>query len=134
MTHEPMTPDRSLGDALRDVSDERAADVGWEGLRRAINERAAPVLTGRRRRRRRVAVVLPSALAASLALLLLLPRVLDQSGASGVPALPPGSIVPSAALDHLFDTDVSDRQFRALLLGAPDTDDLLLIAAAEDRP
>jgi hypothetical protein len=128
-----MPPDTELGDALRALPRDATRAPQWEPLRRAIAERAAPELA-RRRWRRRTVLALPAALAASIALVLLLPPALDVAGTGDRAAGLPGSAAQSAALDDLLDADVSDRQFRALLFGAKDADDLLLIAAAEGLP
>lgn len=73
---------------------------------------------------RRAALLLPLAAAASLALFVALPTMRPLQDAMPVPSL--------ASIDDLMDADVSEAEFRALLAGAADADELLLLVAAED--
>jgi hypothetical protein len=131
MTHELMHRDAELGKALGDaVASPNEEIVDWMELRRSINQRAAPELGRRRLRDRRVRFVIPAAVAASFALFLLVSRV-DRTG--GEPVGPSETSADArATIDELLDANLSDGQFRALLFGATEADDLLLIAA-EDR-
>jgi hypothetical protein len=135
MTHESLERDAELGAALDGVAlDADNERVDWNALRRSVHERAASELARRRTRYRRMRLVIPAALAASFALFLLMPRgpgPTQVSGPGGPTATP--AAVP-VTIDELLDADVTDGQFRALLFGATEADDLLLIAAEEDRP
>jgi hypothetical protein len=132
MTHEPAERDATLGRALRDVAADPGQAADWPGLRRAITRHATPELARRRARHRRMRIVIPAALAASAALLLLVSRAPGPAGGSapvdGLAAVTAGPIT----IDELLDANVSDGQFRALLFGATEADDLLLIAAEDD--
>jgi hypothetical protein len=135
MTYDPIR-DTTTGTTMRDLlPPEATAPAGdVSSLKRAIVARAAPELSQRRWRRRRRTALAPAALVASIALLLMLPRMLDPSVTEDASTGGQASAIQSIALDDLLDADVSDRHFRALLFGATDADDLLLIAAAEDLP
>jgi hypothetical protein len=132
MTDKMFTRDPALGAALaeatRDPSDEH---VDWAGLRSAINARASLELTRRRARRRRVLIAIPASLAAGIALVVLVSRAPGRSDLG-----PPASSVAGAetSIDELLDANVSDGQFRALLSGANEANDLLSIAAGEGQP
>jgi hypothetical protein len=127
-----MERDTALGNALRSVADvPMDRHVHWAELRRSINERAAPELTRRRSRHRRMLIVIPAALAAGFALFLLLSGTPEQSTVNPPPEAIAAGEVP---IEDLLDADISDGQFQALLSGAAEADDLLLIAAAEHRP
>ena len=124
--HDPL-----LASALREISPAPTGATDIAVLRRRIGRRAAPELTRRRWRSRRKRVLVPGALAASIALLLfgtytppdpILGRQAAASGAGGA---------RQESVEQLLDADVSDRQFQALLFGAVEADDLLLIAAEE---
>jgi hypothetical protein len=135
MTQEPLDRDTALGEALDGIAADPGRErVDWAGLRRSVHERAASELARRRARYRRMRLAIPAAVAASFALFLLVPRAPEQTNLSG----PAGPAVSTTAgqvtIDELLDADVSDGQFRALLFGATEADDLLLIAAQEDRP
>ena len=132
MTDKMFTRDPALGAALaeatHDLSDER---VDWAGLRSAISARASVELTRRRARRRRVLIAIPASLAAGIALFVLVSRAPGRSDL-GVPA---NSVAGAeTSIDELLGVNVSDGQFRALLSGANDADDLLAIAAGEGQP
>jgi hypothetical protein len=104
--------------------------VQWDELHRSITGRASAALARRRWKSRGIRFGIP-ALAASLALFLLLPDtsptalIDDRNGGGMASALDP------APVDELLDADISDVQFKALLFGASEADDLLLIAAGE---
>lgn len=128
MTEGPLERDDVLTDALRAAAEDPTHhDVDWDGLRRAIAQRAAPELA-RRRKPRRARIVIPATLAASFVLFALVTQVW-QRGAS----VDDGATLAAAPLtiDDIFDADVSDRQFRALLFGAAEADALLLMAASD---
>ncbi len=131
MTTDGMQHDEAIGAALRAAGRE-AAGVDWETLRSAINGRVAPDLTVRRVRRR-LRVIVPAALAASVALFLLIAPMRERD-APGAPAANGAGVRP-LTVEEMFDMEISDRQFRALLRGAADANELLLVAAAErDAP
>jgi hypothetical protein len=134
MTHDPWERDATLGKALRDVADD-STDLGvdWLELRRATNQRAAAELRRRRARFRRLRVVIPATLAASFVLFLLTSRMPERAGGEPGAERTASTASSQSAIDELLDADISDGQFRALLFGATEADDLLLIAA-EDRP
>jgi hypothetical protein len=135
MTDEPMHRDAELREALGDVvagpNDEL---VDWVELRRSINQRAASELGRRRVRYGRMRFAIPAALAASLALFLLVSRA-DRTGGEALVGPSGTGAGTRATIDELLDANLSDGQFRALLFGATEADDLLLSAAEEDdRP
>jgi hypothetical protein len=130
MNYEPPDRDRTLGDALTDASGSPVdAQVDWARLRRAINNGAAPELA-RRRAGRRTRFVIPANLAAGIALFLVVAGVPHSTTS---PTLTTAS-TRHQAIDELLDADVSDVQFRAMVSGASDADELLAIAAQEERP
>jgi hypothetical protein len=134
MTHDPLERDATLEKAFRGVAgDSTDAGVDWIELRRAINQRAAAELKRRRARYRRLRVVIPATLAASFVLFLLTSRMPERTGGDAGNERPASTASSQSAIDELLDADISDGQFRALLFGATEADDLLLIAA-EDRP
>ena len=129
MTQEPMERDEALGAALGGVAGHASdARVDWGALRSVINTRAASELARRRARRTRMRFLLPASVAASIALFVVVARAPQQP-----PAMPtaPSSQV---SIEQLLDANVSDGEFRALLTGATEIDDLLAIAAEEERP
>jgi hypothetical protein len=135
MTFEPMEPmerDAELGAALRDQSGESSlCGAEWATLRAKITDHAAPELA-RRRRARRLRFAIPASLAAGIALLVL------ARGPELMPVEPTGdpgiATAGEASIDALLDGSLSERQVRALLSGAGDADNLLLIAAEDPRP
>jgi hypothetical protein len=119
----------TLAAALRTIAAEPPGDL--QALRHAIVRRAAPELARRRARARRGWLILPASLAASIALLLYsvpLPFAPDR-GLTQTRATDDGG---GPAIERLLDADVSERQFRALLFGATNADELLLIAAGDN--
>jgi hypothetical protein len=131
MKYEPLDRDLTLGDALADAAGESVdARVNWAELRRAIGAGAAAELT-RRRARRRSRLAIPTSLAAGIALFVLIAGVPYPTTA---PTLTTASIARHQPIDDLLDANVSDVQFRAMVSGASDTDELLAIAAQDDRP
>lgn len=133
MTDERLTRDPALGDALAEAAadpmDER---VDWTALRRAINAGASSELTRRRSRRRPMHIAIPAAgLAAGIALTVLVTRAPERADVGN---LPHSTVGAEASIDELLDANVSDRQFRALLSGAGEANDLLSIAAGEGQP
>ena len=132
MTFEPMERDAQLGATLRDVSgDPSSSGVEWAALRGRITAHAAPELA-RRRRARRLRFALPAALAAGVALAVIVrgPELARIEPAGAPTAVATGE----ASIDALLDGSLSERQVRALLSGAGDADNLLLIAAEDPRP
>ena len=130
MTNEPMERDAALGEALSTVTGMPAdAPVDWHAMRAAITSDAAPELRRRRMRHRRLQFALPAALAAAVFLFVVATRP------DGEVALirPADDTTTQVSIDELLDADVSDREFRALLSGAGEADDLLLIAAGDGR-
>jgi hypothetical protein len=131
MSHDPVERDAALERALGEVAgDPLARPVDWTALSNAIVQRAGPELA-RRERRGRVRFMLPAALAASV---LLLVQVVRPAPPAATPAPATAAGVESVSVEELLQTDVSDGQLRALLFGAAEVDDLLLIVAAEDLP
>lgn len=127
MTSEPIPPDPALGEALKDVAgDALNQPVEWAAMGAAIRARAAHDLKRRRQRRLRNRFVIPGTLAAGIALLFVISRPLPWAEA---PA--PESRAGGITIDELLDADVTDDQFRSLLSGAGDANDLLLIAAGD---
>ena len=124
--------DRLLARGLSELADVPVLrDV--EALRGTVARRAAPELARRRSLAARRWLVAPATLAASIALLLW-----------AVPLPPADRNQPTVSrgesngrddrvVERLLDAEVSDRHFRALLFGATDADELLLIAAGETR-
>jgi hypothetical protein len=134
MTHERLERDSTIGTALRSVAaDPGRVPVDWVGLRGTIARQAATELARRRGRHRWIRVAIPAALAASIALLLLVSRGPEEQvvADTGVERLATAAAGP-ATVDKVLDADVSDRQFRALLFGADEVEDLLMIAAEEE--
>ena len=119
--------DAELGAALRDATGDEAQHVNWSRLRSSINAGAATELARRRRSRRTRTFVVPATMAAGFALFVLVARTPEQSLTSSFQSSATGQI----SIEELLDADVSDRQFRALLAGAGEVDDLLAIAAEE---
>jgi hypothetical protein len=131
MNHERLERDDALATAVRQVAgDPMREQVDWEALARAIAGRASPELARRRWRRRGMRLGLPAALAASVALLLLSVDPPAQTGPSPMASV--SLRAESVSVDELLDSAVSEVELRALLFGAAEADELLLIAAAED--
>ena len=130
MTHEPMERDAAVADALAELAADRKGErVNWTELRRAVNATAAAELT-RRRRRQQMRFAIPVSLVAGFVLFMVASQAPDRMNV--------GSSVQSAiagqpSIDELLDADISDRQFRELVSGATEANDLLSIAAAEDK-
>jgi hypothetical protein len=131
MSDETMERDLELAEALRvamgDVPEEQ---VDWSGLREAVGRRAAPALAKHRATRLRRRVFAPgAAVAASAALLVFALR--------GTPSGPQANAVNTGGaevtLEQMLDLDASDEEVRALLSGAGDMDELLLLAAAGEE-
>jgi hypothetical protein len=132
MTDDLFARDPALGAALAEAAaDPMHEVVDWTGLQRAINERASLELTRRRSRRRRMRIAIPAGLAAAIALVALVTRVPDRAA---IVNPTPGTPRSEASIEELLDANVSDGQFRALLSGADDADDLLSIAAGDGQP
>jgi hypothetical protein len=129
MIEEPMERDRTLADALADVAGEPVGGSGWTELRHAVNTRAAVELARRRQQRRRTRIVIPASLAAGIALFVVVSQAPDRNVAPSVQRALTGQV----SIDDLLDANVSDGQFRALVSGAGDANDLLSIAAEETQ-
>ena len=119
--------DPELGAALRDVAGEESQNVNWSRLRGAINADATAELARRRQSRRARAFVVPATIAAGFALFVLVARAPEQSLTPSFQNSAAGQL----SIEELLDADVTDGQFRALLSGAGEVDDLLAIAAEE---
>ena len=130
MNGESHDVDRLLASALRELAADRPSTPDAEELGQAILRRAAPELARRRARERRRWLIAPLALAASIALLLYFVPLPPSAGGSAVTGAAGGE---RQSVERLLEADVSDRQFRALLFGAIDADELLLIAAGDNR-
>ena len=127
-----MERDLELAESLRAAVGEVPEDqVDWSGLREATLQRAAPVLARHRAARLRRRVYAPSAaVAASVALLVF--------GRMGPQSAPRGEVIASAGsevtLEQMLDLDASDEEVRALLSGAGDMNELLMLAATDEQP
>jgi hypothetical protein len=130
MTDEPLEHDAALSDALTDIAgDARDTQPAWAELRGAINAHAASELRRRRLQRRRARFVMPASLAAGIALFMLVSRLPDRTLAPSVH----NSGAAQVSIDDLLDANVTDGQFRALVSGASDANELLSIAAGESQ-
>ena len=130
MIDEPLEHDATVRDALTDIAgDPRPAQPDWAELRGAINARAASELGRRRLQRRRTRFVIPASLAAGIALFMVVSRLPDRTVAPSVHDTGAAQV----SIDDLLDANVSDGQFRALVSGASDANDLLSIAAGESQ-
>ena len=134
MTNEPLERDPELAHALSGIADgDVTENTDWAELRRGIHARAASELTRRRWSRRRVHVLMPTSLAAGIALFLLVAHEPSRP----VPGQTEHSqvvVANQASIEELFDANVSDGQFRAIVSGASEATDLLSIAAGEGQP
>jgi hypothetical protein len=132
MTDELFTRDPALGDALAKAAADPMHDrVDWTALQRTINARASSELTRRRARRRGMRIAIPAGIAAGIALAVLVTRAPERTGIGN---LTNGPAEAETSIDELLDANVSDGQFRALLSGAGEANDLLSIAAGEGQP
>jgi hypothetical protein len=127
MKDEPVERDPALAEALAPLLDPSGRSTDWEALRRATNARAASELA-KRRFRRRMRIALPATAAAGIALFVFVAR--GPEWGSGQPTSP--VVGSEASIDELLGVNVSEGQFRAVLAGADETNELLLIAAAEE--
>jgi hypothetical protein len=130
MTDEPLERDPALARALGDIADDITASTNMTALHRAIGARAAGELARRRRTRRFGRLFMPTSLAAGIVLFFVVARGSHQ------PAPVPSSqtaLAEAASIEELLDANVSDGQFRALISGASDANDLLSIAAEESQ-
>ena len=118
--------DPELGAALRDATSDEAHNVNWSRLRSAISADASTELARRRQSRRTRRFVIPATIAAGFALFMLVVRAPEQS-------LTPTfqNAADPLSIEELLDADVTDGQFRALLAGAGEVNDLLAIAAED---
>jgi hypothetical protein len=130
MSYEPLDRDQTLADALADAADPFDAGVDWSTLRNTIARGAAPELA-RRRGRDKSRFTIPASLAAGIALFILVAGAPFSS--RPVPAGTTAAVARQP-IDELLDANVSDVQFRAMVSGASDADELLAIAAQEERP
>jgi len=119
--------DPELGAALRDATGDEAQNVNWSRLRGAINADATTELARRRQSQRARAFVIPATIAAGFALFVLVARAPEQSLTPSFQS----SAADQLSIEELLDADVSDGQFRALVSGADELNDLLSIAATD---
>ena len=119
--------DPEISAALRDATVDEAQNVNWSRLRSAINTGAFHELARRRQSQRARAFVIPATIAAGFALFVLVARAPEQSVAPSFQS----SAADQISIEELLDADVTDGQFRALLSGAGEVNDLLSIAAEE---
>jgi hypothetical protein len=126
---EPIERDAELGAALHDAAGGQANGVDWMRLRRAINDGAADELARRRRSQRARVFAVPATIAAGFALFVLVARAPEQ----GLTPSFQSSAAGQRSIEELLDADVSDGQFRALVSGADEANELLAIAAEEVR-
>jgi hypothetical protein len=119
--------DQELAAALRDAAGDESTHVDWSRLRSSINAGATAELARRRRSQRARRFVIPATIAAGLALFVIVARAPEQPLAPSLQS----NIAGQLSIEELLDADVSDGQFRALLAGAGEADDLLAIAAEE---
>ena len=130
MIDEPLEHDATVRDALTDIAgDPRPAQPDWAALRGAINAHAASELGRRRLQRRRTRFVIPASLAAGVALFMLVSRLPDRTVTPSIEDTGAAQV----SIDDLLDANVTDGQFRALVSGASDANDLLSIAAGESQ-
>ena len=128
MESRPLAPDPELGAALRSLEGEPPLEsVDWEKLRRSISTRAELPLAQRRRGPAKRGPLgwrrmIPLAAAASIALAVWM-------GGSGDPSQTRGEERLSA--EEVFHPDVSEQEFRLLVSGRSDPEELLLIALDE---
>lgn len=134
--HDPQ-PDPQIAEALRALHREPPLEeVDWEALRGCIRDRAALPLARRRRQAttppRWVRPLLPLAVAASVALALWvgteLGAVRPDAVAVGDSASAP---VVQPSVEAAFGADLSEQEFRLLVTGRADPEELLLIALDE---
>lgn len=126
--------DPILAAAYKELRDEPSPDVDWEGLRRAIEDRAHPLLARRRARGlvRLSRPLVPLALAASVAFALWIgPAVVEQMrGGEQVTVAPVASDVDEIFVRAL-DGDLSDHDFRLLVTGRSNPEVLLAFAISD---
>lgn len=130
MTHEPMEPDAEIRGALVDSGAAQPDDVDWMALGNRVGQAARAELRQRRQQQWRRRLVVPGALAAGLALFAVLSRLPERTQ---IPLAGEAGVASRITIDQVLDADVSDDQFRVLLSGADQVDELLLIAAQEQR-
>jgi hypothetical protein len=122
--------DPLLAAALRAAHAEPpASDVDWDALRSSIRARAELPLARRRReaaarpRFRWARPLVPAAVAAGIALALI-----GRPGADGAGN---GELLDLLAVEQLLNADVSEREFRLLVAGYDEAEELLRIAVGE---
>jgi len=126
---ELIARDPELGAALRDATGDQANGMDWTRLRGAINAGASAELARRRRRPRTRVFAVPATIAAGFALFVLVVRAPEQ----GLTPSFQSSAAGQLSIEELLDADVSEGQFRALVSGADEANELLSIAAEEMR-
>jgi hypothetical protein len=131
MTDESLDRDPVIARALGEIADDISGSTDVMALQRAITARAAPELARRRLSRRRTRLFMPASLAAGIALFALVAR--GPHNADLAPSNQTALAGP-VSIEELLDANVSDGQFRALVSGASDANDLLSIAAGESQP
>lgn len=131
-TDREITPDPVLGAALRWVDgDAPLQEVEWDSLRRNIRDRAAFNLaqrrTSRRARGRWIRPLVPLAAAASVAMAVWL----GGGGGAGTntTAELAGSGQARHASEEVLFTELSEQEFRMVVSGRSNPNELLMIAA-----
>ncbi len=128
-TDDRFTRDPELARLLGTMAEGRPAEADdLDALRLRVSIGAVPELR-RRRWRQRARLGIPATLAAGVALMLVVSRPPGPAPESG--AHTPGA--GPVTTERLLDADVTDDELRAVLSGAIDADDLLLIAAADPQ-
>jgi hypothetical protein len=130
MTQEPMEQDTDVRRALIDGGAAPLDDLDVTTLGNRVGLAAASELRRRRQRHWRRRLLVPGALAAGLVLFAVMSRSPQREQ---VPPLTGDASAGRITIEEVLDADVSDDQFRVLLSGADEADELLLIAAQEQR-
>lgn len=138
MTDQELQPDPLVGAALRWAEGEVPLDdVDWSAMRTNIRNRAALPLARRRAIHlaspRWVRPLLPLAAAASIAALAWTGAIGgDGPGAASMAPVTVGA-APQASIQEALLSDMSDQEFRLLMAGRNDADELLMIAASPSQ-
>ena len=132
MNQEELRPDPLLGAALRWSEGEvPLEEVDWNAMRSAIRERAAMPLARRRKVQRGaprwLRPLIPVAAAASIAVLVWTGGI-GREGPAGV-AVPQAATEYPISIEEALLADLSEQEFRLVVAGRSDPDELLMIAA-----